>query len=431
MVQDDRGFTQRNFGLVIDDVAGVEAWLKEGGLEPATFQGVDLSPYDAAFSTGSVARCVFLGCTIGNALADLVHQTRAGLVSELGLLPPSLQSFRTGIYTVADLYKGMAADGSDWENTPDHEGFVWFNEKKNTPRVLDLAHTVAARLHDTVQERASRAFLHDRKVIAIMGGHDFKREPTKEDVAAGKADVYWECVSIAKQLTETGFLILTGGGPGLMEAGNLGALLAGSSDQDVAETRSLLKNHPFDSKEWRATGMVARERILGAWHAQPDSTRFSLGIPTWFYGHEPPNLFASHHSKMFYNSLREDGLVTLANSGIIYFEGSGGTVQEIFQDAAQNYYVGEGQSPTPMVFYNPGGYWDRCCRDISRPTDSPMDKRKPLLPLVRQLAAEKKFTSSVFVTQNPGEAVGFLVNASSTASARTADVRLGNAIAVG
>jgi hypothetical protein len=60
-----------------------------------------------------------------------------------------------------------------------------------------------------------------------------------------------------------------------------------------------------------------------------------------------------------------------------------------------------------------------------------MDKRKPLLPLVRQLAAEKKFTSSVFVTQNPGEAVGFLVNASSTASARTADVRLGNAIAVG
>ena len=44
------------------------------------------------------------------------------------------------------------------------------------------------------------------------------------------------------------------------------------------------------------------------------------------------NFFASHHSKMFFNSLREVGLVTLANKGIIFFEGNGGTVQEIFQE---------------------------------------------------------------------------------------------------
>ena len=105
--------------------------------------------------------------------------------------------------------------------------------------------------------------------------------------------------------------------------------------------------------------MAARKLIVGSWDREPPAEKVSLGIPTWFYGHEPPNFFASHHSKMFFNSLREDGLVTLANKGIIFFEGNGGTVREIFQDAAQNYYVGEGHSPTPMIFYNAGGYWER------------------------------------------------------------------------
>ena len=39
----------------------------------------------------------------------------------------------------------------------------------------------------------------------------------------------------------------------------------------------------------------------------------SLGIPTWYYGNEPPNLFASHAGKYFFNSVREDGLVSIAD----------------------------------------------------------------------------------------------------------------------
>ena len=76
-------------------------------------------------------------------------------------------------------------------------------------------------------------------MVAIMGGHDFKRQLTKDEASAGKADVYWECVAIAKMLTEKGFLILTGGGPGLMEAGNLGALLAGADEKLMGEVRFL------------------------------------------------------------------------------------------------------------------------------------------------------------------------------------------------
>lgn len=59
-----------------------------------------------------------------------------------------------------------------------------------------------------------RTFLKEHDVVAIMGGHDFKRQLSDEDVEAGKADVYWECVKIAKTLSEKKFL-LTGGGPGL------------------------------------------------------------------------------------------------------------------------------------------------------------------------------------------------------------------------
>lgn len=415
--------------VVIDRQDDLKAWLENGAREPAAFQGLRLTELDEALSTVSLQGCSFLGCEIGERVLARIPEDKAGLVTTLGALPKALPAFAAGIYTVADLYSGLAPDGTGWENTPDYAGWTYFNQAKNEPRALDLVQSIEARLHDTTQEQAVREFLQDRDVVAIMGGHDFKRQLEPAEVAAGKADVYWDCVEIAKTLTEAGFLIVTGGGPGLMEAGNLGALLAGSDAQTVAEVRALLTNEGFETPEWRATAMKARARIVGGWHVQPADAQFSLGIPTWLYGHEPPNMFASHHSKMFYNSLREDGLVTIANKGIIFFEGNAGTVQEVFQDATQNYYLGKGQTPTPMVLYNAGGYWDRPCDNLSWPTDIPMDKRKPLMPLLKQLAIEKKFQNALMVAQTPAAVVKFLKEANIKPSVRKADVQLGNMIA--
>jgi predicted Rossmann-fold nucleotide-binding protein len=81
----------------------------------------------------------------------------------------------------------------------------------------------------------------------------------------------------------------------------------------------------------------------------------SLGIPTWFYGHEPATPFASHIAKYFDNSVREDGLLAIAKGGVIYTPGSAGTMQEIFQDAAQNHYETFGFA-SPMVFFGEE-YW--------------------------------------------------------------------------
>lgn len=410
---------------VIDTIKDLYRWLDEGASEPAAILGLDLTQRSAAFVGVSLVGSFFLGCRMDEDLVVSAHRQGVSMISETGVLPLALPAFGTGIYTVNDLYAGLAPDGSSWESTPDYAGYRWFMKGPGEPKVLDLVQMLSARLHDSVQEREVAMLLEGRRVVAIMGGHDFARELDPAEAAKGKPDVYWQCVEIAKSLAEAGFLVLSGGGPGLMEAANLGALLAGADVAKVAAVRAILKNYKFGSAEWRATGLAARKFILGG--AVPSPQQQSLGIPTWFYGHEPPNMFASHHAKMFYNSLREDGLVTWANSGILYFEGNAGTVQEIFQDVSQNYYPTPGTTPTPIIFFNTNGYWDRACDALSKPDDKPMDKRKPLLPLVRQLAAEKDFANSILITDNSGAAVDFIVAAARQAAPTKADMNLHNA----
>ena len=44
-------------------------------------------------------------------------------------------------------------------------------------------------------------------------------------------------------------------------------------------------------------------------------------------------------------------MLTEAYGGLIFFEGSAGTLQEIFQEAVQDHYVSLGY-PSPMLFVN-------------------------------------------------------------------------------
>jgi len=81
----------------------------------------------------------------------------------------------------------------------------------------------------------------------------------------------------------------------------------------------------------------------------------SLAVPTWFYGHEPVNLFASHIGKYFSNSVREDGLLAISIFGIVYAPGAAATAQEVFADAAQNHY-GTFDYISPMVFLGTSHY---------------------------------------------------------------------------
>ena len=82
----------------------------------------------------------------------------------------------------------------------------------------------------------------------------------------------------------------------------------------------------------------------------------SLSIPTWFYGHEPTNLFATGIAKYFTNALREDTLLHRCRGGIVYLPGQAGTVQEIFQAVTENFYAADRSQIAPMVLVGVD-YW--------------------------------------------------------------------------
>ena len=149
---------------------------------------------------------------------------------------------------------------------------------------------------------------------------------------------------LSKRLTEEGFCMLSGGGPGAMEATHLGAWLAGRSQEEAQEAIATLAAAAasFKDRRWLSSALNVMRRY-------PQDKFVSLGIPTWLYGHEPSTPFATHIAKFFENSIREDSILTLAFGGIIYSPGSAGTMQEIFQDAVQNHYLSFGFS-SPMVF---------------------------------------------------------------------------------
>ena len=105
----------------------------------------------------------------------------------------------------------------------------------------------------------------------------------------------------------------------------------------------LMPSPTFKDKGWLSRSFEVMERF-------PLQTEYrSLAIPTWYYGHEPTAPFATDIAKYFDNSVREDGIVTIAKGGIVYTPGSAGTMQEIFQDAVQNHYETLGYA-SPMIF---------------------------------------------------------------------------------
>ena len=175
-----------------------------------------------------------------------------------------------------------------------------------------------------------------------------------------------------------------------MEATHVGAWFVDRSDEELAQAVAHLAEAPsYKDKQW----LAAAFRVMEQYPVQQGRSHFSLGIPTWLYGHEPPTPFASHIAKYFANSVREDGLVTIATAGLIFAPGSAGTIQEVFQDATQNHYATTGVS-SPMVFLDEE-YWT---------------KKKPIYPLLKELAADKPYHDLVAIFDDAPSVVSFIEN---------------------
>jgi len=242
---------------------------------------------------------------------------------------------RKSLYSPLELYAGFDPEESGTiENC--YDNIVYKHYISSGKQADNEDEALARSLHDHYILMALDSFLSKRNPklnIGIMGGHSMLRTDS----------TYRLIAEISKKLTELGFMMLSGGGPGAMEATHLGAWMAGRTEKDLDDAISILSAAPsYKDKEWLSSSFNVMRRY-------PQNRYVSLGIPTWLYGHEPSTAFATHIAKLFENSIREDGLLKLAFGGIIYTPGSAGTLQEIFQDAAQNHYISFGFS-SPMVF---------------------------------------------------------------------------------
>jgi len=262
------------------------------------------------------------------------HAHLAALVDHLTMVPYDVT--RHQLYSAAELYSGYNPEEAEATFPTCYDSRVYSHFIATGKNARDVEESLARSLHDHGIHTGLASFLerYDSKhYVGIMGGHALRRtEP-----------MYRQIAHLSKRLTELGFYMVSGGGPGAMEATHLGAWMAGRSDGALDDALDMLAPYPtFNDQGWLASAFAVINKY-------PQDRYISLGIPTWLYGHEPSTPFATHIAKFFENSIREDTILTIAYGGIIYTPGSAGTMQEIFQDAVQNHYLSFGFS-SPMIF---------------------------------------------------------------------------------
>ncbi len=350
-------------------------------LRGVVVQGVDLASCEARLAPCDLGGATFLGCALPDGLLTRAHAEGALVFPRLPDLP--FEPYRAMLYTADELYTGYRRGGgrhSFATDTTDARIYAHYAANRASPPLLVA---LAQRLHDHAVDDALADWLGaadvagaPRKIVAIMGGHGLIR---------GSA-AYRGVATMAKDLAERGYILASGGGPGAMEATHLGSWFAGASHAEMKraiETMSAAPSYADDA--WLDLALDARaSRSCGA---------ESLAVPTWFYGHEPTNVFATHVAKYFSNSIREDGLLAIAKHGVVFAEGRAGTVQEIFQDACQNHYLTAGVA-SPMVFYGVR-YWTR---------------ELPALPLVAALSRGRLYEKMVAASDDVAAIVRFIVD---------------------
>ncbi len=344
------------------------------GLADAVVQGIDLGDVTVDWNAIELTGSFFVGCRIPDGDVALALQRRGAIViPDLGDGGRPYRVYPSSLYSYEDLVAtGMdAAVRSYFENSRSSTG----DPDPDLP-----IEAIAQRLHDTAMTDAIWDLVEPEdgpplRVAGIMGGHAVRRDNPD----------YLQVAELAYRIADAGLLITTGGGPGIMEAGNLGAYLTRSGD--VGSVAAAVTDLAVAPGVEHPDYVEAAERV----HAEHRSGTggISLAIPTWLYGHEPVGRFASHIAKYFANSIREDGLLRVAGAGIVFAPGGAGTVQEIFQDLSVNAY-GEPDLRAPMVFL--GSEWFRSTG---------------IAAVVERFAADADppFTDLVFVTDSVDEAV--------------------------
>jgi len=341
-----------------------EVIATHGTLSHFRVQSVDLTDRTDALLALDTSGAVFLGCPMEPAAAT---KSRA---SGALVFPPvpglSFDPYRGFVYTPDELFASL---DEGYEATPDALTYAWFQRTKADG---DIFGSMLRSIHDDAVSDALDELLVGERVVGVMGGHAMARG----------TEAYAGAARLGRELARTGLMVATGGGPGAMEAANLGAYAAPFEGAMLTDALRLLAKAPKFTPSITDWAKAAFE-VRAAWPGGGPS----VGIPTWFYGHEPPNPFAAHLAKYFSNATREDGLLARCTAGVVFLPGAAGTVQEIFDNATPNYYGSRGE-PTPMVLVD-REHWTQ---------------RLPAWPLLRSLARERSMESRIALVDRIEEA---------------------------
>ncbi|QGN57806.1 LOG family protein [Nostocoides sp. HKS02] len=361
----------------IENLTDLDAALASG--EPLTglrLQDLDLTAYEAALlARTDVEGLVVLGGRLSPALDAHLRAHRALIFPTDPAAP--VDPYRATLYSPQELYAGLADHG--YEATPDYLAYQWMLDAAVH---RDAFVTLLRAIHDDSITDALDEFTGGRPVVGVMGGHQLARGTSSYAAAA----------RLGRALADAGLVVATGGGPGAMEAANLGAFVADLPALEAAlERLAAVPSFQPSVGEWALLAFEVRREVVSG--ASSDQSR-SLGIPTWFYGHEPPNVFCGGIGKYFSNAIREDGLLARSTAGLVVLEGAAGTVQEIFQAVTPLFYAAPGAELAPLVLVGQE-YW----------TDT-----LPVWPAVRALGQERGLGTVLHLVDTIEEAAAILTD---------------------